>query len=78
MYSLWRGVQLAYGSPSNPSIHEHVGWWFCVMHRALKPQAPIHGSWHCWAIHARFDGHSWWITHSGPANYLDFFLNSIQ
>lgn len=65
MYSLWRGVQLAYGSPSNPSIQEHIGWWFCVVHRALNPHEPIHGSWHCWAIQARLDGHSWWIAHSG-------------
>lgn len=65
MYLLWLGVQLAYGSPSNPSMHEHIGWWFCVVQRALKPHEPIHGSWHCCAIQARFDGHSWWITHSG-------------
>lgn len=65
MYSLWRWVQLAYGSPSKPSIQEHTGWWFCVVHLALNPQDPIHGSWHCWAIQARFEGHSWWITHSG-------------
>lgn len=65
VYSLARGVQLAYGSPSKPSMHEHIGWWFCVVQRALKPHAPMHGSWHCWPIQARLDGHSWWITHSG-------------
>lgn len=65
LYSLWRGLQLAYGSPSNPSIQEHIGWWFCVIHLALKPHEPMHGSWHCCAMQARLDGHSWWITHSG-------------
>lgn len=63
--SLWRGVQLAYGSPSYPSMQEHVGWWFCVVHRALKPHEPIHGSWHLCDWQARFDGQSWCITHSG-------------
>lgn len=65
VYSLWCGVQLAYGSPSKPSMQEHIGWWFCVVHRALNPHEPMHGSWHCWEIQARLDGHSWWITHSG-------------
>lgn len=65
MYSLGRGVQLAYGSPSWPSKHEQIGWWFCVVQRALNPHAPRHGSWQRCPMHARFDGHSWWMIHSG-------------
>ncbi len=53
------------GSPLNPVGQEHMALWLTTVHKALIPQAPLHGSLHfCW-MQARWLGHSAFIMHSG-------------
>lgn len=39
--------------------------WLTTLHLALEPHAPGHGSRHFWFTHARTDGHSGLMVHSG-------------
>lgn len=62
-YLLSMGLQPAKGSPEYPSSHEQMGWWFCTLQRALKPQDPAQGLTQVPARQANARGQSWLMTH---------------
>lgn len=52
-----------YGSPTCPGKHLHVATWLSTRHWA--PGAQSHGSWQRSLIHAKWNGQSWFVVHSG-------------
>lgn len=53
------------GSPVILNVQLQIGLWRITLHWELRPHVPGHGSMHLFLIHARFESHSEFITHSG-------------
>lgn len=53
------------GFPVYPERHVQVGEWFTILHSALIPHAPGHGSLHLLLEHALLRSQSEFDTHSG-------------
>lgn len=63
------GVHLVYASPTYPGKHLHVATWLSTRHWA--PGAQLHGSWQRSLTHAKWNGQSLFVVHSGRSQAIN-------
>lgn len=61
-------VQPVYGSPICPGKHLHDAMWLSTRHCA--PGAQSQGSWQRSLMHAKWNGQSWFVVHSGLSHAI--------